>query len=190
MIQDNFERTNLSEAVLPHNSSVFKGTSFIDFMEVDPDALLLLNEDGVIKGVNSNFEKLFRSLRNYFIGRKFIEFLPENHKESFQHKLQKFLEKKNLSHEIEGMEFLTHRCDGEEFMAEIRMGYFQVFNNSGVAISFRDINYREAKNQAILHSNKVIKEQNQRLTNFSNIVSHNLKSHANNFEAILNLLSS
>lgn len=189
MIDNIIERPNLSGDSLPSNSLSQIGTSFIDFMEADPDALLLLNEEGIIQGVNSNFERMFGYQKNYVIGKQVTAFLPEYHKEAFITKLNRFLTKNRQSHEIEGMEFMAHRSNGEEFMAEIRMGCFQVFHNSGVAISFRDINFREEKNKAILHSNKIIREQNRRLTNFSNIVSHNLKSHANNFEAILNLLA-
>lgn len=189
MIDNIIERPNLSGDSLPSNSLSQIGSSFIDFMEADPDALLLLNEEGIIQGVNSNFERMFGYQKNYVIGKQVTAFLPEYHKEAFITKLNRFLTKNRQSHEIEGMEFMAHRSNGEEFMAEIRMGCFQVFHNSGVAISFRDINFREEKNKAILHSNKIIREQNRRLTNFSNIVSHNLKSHANNFEAILNLLA-
>lgn len=189
MINTKTERSILSGDSLPANSLAQIGTAFIDFMEADPDALLLLNEEGIIQGVNSNFERMFGYQKNYVIGKQVTAFLPEYHKEAFIAKLNRFLIKNRETHEIEGMEFIAHRSNGEEFMAEIRMGYFQVFNNSGVAISFRDINWREEKNKAILHSNKIIREQNRRLTNFSNIVSHNLKSHANNFEAILNLLA-
>lgn len=39
----------------------------------------------------------------------------------------------------------------------------------------------------LLKSNKKIEEQNERLLNFSNIVSHNLKSYSNNFSSILDL---
>lgn len=38
-------------------------------------------------------------------------------------------------------------------------------------------------------SNKKVQEQNERLLNFSNIVSHNLKSYSNNLASILNLFS-
>jgi PAS domain S-box-containing protein len=41
----------------------------------------------------------------------------------------------------------------------------------------------------LLKSNKKVQEQNERLLNFSNIVSHNLKSYSNNLSSILNLFS-
>ncbi|MEB2776781.1 PAS domain-containing sensor histidine kinase [Algoriphagus sp. D3-2-R+10] len=42
----------------------------------------------------------------------------------------------------------------------------------------------------LLKTNKKVLEQNKRLLNFSNIVSHNLKSYSNNLSSILNLYSS
>jgi len=41
----------------------------------------------------------------------------------------------------------------------------------------------------LLRSNKKVQEQNERLLNFSNIVSHNLKSHSNNLASILHAFS-
>ncbi|MDP1801204.1 MAG: PAS domain-containing sensor histidine kinase [Bacteroidota bacterium] len=41
----------------------------------------------------------------------------------------------------------------------------------------------------LLKSNRKVQEQNERLLNFSNIVSHNLKSYSNNLSSILNLFS-
>ena len=118
MIDNIIERPNLSGDSLPSNSLSQIGTSFIDFMEADPDALLLLNEEGIIQGVNSNFERMFGYQKNYVIGKQVTAFLPEYHKEAFITKLNRFLTKNRQSHEIEGMECIAHRSNGEEFMAE------------------------------------------------------------------------
>lgn len=53
---------------------------------------------------------------------------------------------------------------------------------------FQDIDERKEKELALQTSFKLINEQNQRLVNFANIVSHNLKSHAANLELTLSLM--
>lgn len=57
----------------------------------------------------------------------------------------------------------------------------------GFFVHVADISQIKLLEKKLLRSNEVIKEQNQRLLSFANIVSHNLKSYANNLKSILDL---
>lgn len=57
----------------------------------------------------------------------------------------------------------------------------------GFFVHVSDITPVKLLEKELLYSNEIIKEQNKRLLNFANIVSHNLKSYASNLASILDL---
>ncbi len=57
----------------------------------------------------------------------------------------------------------------------------------GFFVHVADITPLKLLELELIQSNKKVKEQNERLLNFANIVSHNLKSYANNLGAILEM---
>lgn len=60
----------------------------------------------------------------------------------------------------------------------------------GFFVHVADVTPLKFLENELITSNEKIKEQNRRLLNFSNIVSHNLKSYSNNLASILNLFNS
>jgi PAS domain S-box-containing protein len=57
----------------------------------------------------------------------------------------------------------------------------------GFFVHVADVTPLKLLQKELVKSNKIIGDQNKRLLNFSNIVSHNLKSYSNNLEVILDL---
>ncbi len=58
----------------------------------------------------------------------------------------------------------------------------------GFFVHVADITQVKLLENELVRSNELIKDQNKRLLNFSNIVSHNLRSYANNLKSILDFL--
>lgn len=58
----------------------------------------------------------------------------------------------------------------------------------GFFVHVADITEQKQLEIELVRSNKIINDQNKRLMNFANIVSHNLKSYANNLAAMLDLM--
>jgi len=70
------------------------------------------------------------------------------------------------------------------------ISYFPDFLNGevkGFFVHGADVTYLKLLEKELTQSNKIISDQNNRLLNFANIVSHNLKSYAGNLKAILEL---
>ncbi|HOZ88219.1 MAG TPA: HAMP domain-containing sensor histidine kinase, partial [Bacteroidia bacterium] len=59
----------------------------------------------------------------------------------------------------------------------------------GFFVHVADVTPLKSLEKELIVSNEKISEQNKRLLNFSNIVSHNLKSYSNNLSSILQLMS-
>jgi PAS domain S-box-containing protein len=69
--------------------------------------------------------------------------------------------------------------------------YFPEIENGevkGFFVHVADITPIKLLEEEIIKSNEIIREQNKRLLNFANIVSHNLKSYANNFNSLLDIM--
>lgn len=60
-------------------------------------------------------------------------------------------------------------------------------NINGIVGNFRDISEKKEAEINLNKSYQTVREQNRRLLNFSYIVSHNLRSHSSNIQAILSL---
>lgn len=60
-------------------------------------------------------------------------------------------------------------------------------NINGIVGNFRDISEKKEAEILLDRTYQTVMEQNRRLLNFSYIVSHNLRSHSSNIQAILNL---
>lgn len=59
----------------------------------------------------------------------------------------------------------------------------------GFFVHVADVTPIKVLEKDLVQSNEIIREQNKRLLNFANIVSHNLKSYANNLKAILEMFA-
>ncbi|HEY0768905.1 MAG TPA: HAMP domain-containing sensor histidine kinase, partial [Sphingobacteriaceae bacterium] len=59
----------------------------------------------------------------------------------------------------------------------------------GFFVHVADIGPVKRLEEALIRTNKIINEQNKRLLNFANIVSHNLRSYASNFQSLVELIS-
>lgn len=81
--------------------------------------------------------------------------------------------------------------DGKEFWVKAngRPIYGKKNRVVGIQGVFQDINQEKLKELSLENSLKVIESQNSKLLNFAHIVSHNLRSHASNFQLTLELLA-
>lgn len=59
----------------------------------------------------------------------------------------------------------------------------------GIIVHVADVTPLKTLQTELIKSNEIVNEQNGRLLNFSNIISHNLKSYSNNLASILDLLT-
>jgi PAS domain S-box-containing protein len=151
--------------------------------DVLPDPILLLNEEGIIVSANRHAEILLGYGKDELIQRSFEMLVPSHLKDEWHDLLGRL--KDHNGEDNHG--FVGMKKGGEEFPMEIRATNTIPLGGHSIILSVRDTTFREELYLEIVHSNKILLEQNKRLTNFMNIISHNLKSYSNNFEAILQL---
>ncbi len=119
------------------------------------------------------------------VGGYFYDHLPPERIEYLQSMMSKVLKGEILEYETE-----RTRPNNEKVWYHIKYSpvYTQSKNVSGFVMAVEDITKRKIDELELLNSFKLVTEQNERLLNFSYIVSHNLRSHTSNIKMILNLL--
>ena len=86
-------------------------------------------------------------------------------------------------------EIKTVKANGDEFWHQtIKLPYKQIDDTDNAVLTIvTDITERKQRESDLDNSLDIIGQQNQRLTNFAHIVSHNLRNHAGNISMLLNL---
>ncbi len=86
-------------------------------------------------------------------------------------------------------EIKTVKPNGDEYWHQtIKLPYKQIDSDEYAVLTIvTDITERRQRETELDNSLEIIGQQNQRLTNFAHIVSHNLRNHAGNISMLLNL---
>jgi PAS domain S-box-containing protein len=129
-------------------------------VEHAPDAMVIVNPEGVIEPVNAQTERLFGYYREEMLGRP-IEFLiPERYHN--RHKLERvpYAADPRARPMGVGLELFGARKDGTEFPVEI--GLSPVITRDGIFIasSIRDVGEREAFEDRLQQLNLELEEAN------------------------------
>ncbi|TGL58406.1 PAS domain S-box protein [Leptospira sarikeiensis] len=173
------------ESDLKRSESKFKS-----LLECTPHAILVVNFLGEIILVNQASAKLFEYKKESLVGMKLSSLIPEYHK-------LLFLEQKNCSLSAEQKANLIEnvikptgiRSDGSKFPIETSLTEVPDFEEGAVYFLVKDITWKKEKDEEIRRSLDIISEQNDRLSNFTHIVSHNLRTHSGNIGSILDFLN-
>jgi PAS domain S-box-containing protein len=112
---------------------------FHALLEAAPDAVLLVDEDRVIRLANRRAEALFEYSREQLVGRSVKMLIPERLHEAFFRGPARDLEPGSSSQEIE---LFCLRADGREFPVEIDRGVFQTAEGVRIFAIVREITER------------------------------------------------
>jgi protein-histidine pros-kinase len=136
--------------VHPHGSTTFEG-----LLESAPDAIVVMDTQGLIKLVNRQTEVLFGYAREELIGQPVECLIPERlaaHHPDLRHG---FLKNPSVRAMGAGLELAARRKDGSEFPVDISLSPLETEEGLLVSAAVRDITERkraEAKFQGLLES--------------------------------------
>jgi diguanylate cyclase (GGDEF)-like protein/PAS domain S-box-containing protein len=118
-------------------------------LDAAPEAMIILNEDGVILQVNALAELLFGYQSGTFIGTSVEELIPKDLAKRHREQRRIFHLQPQARHMGEGKHFLSKRKDGKMFFADISLRPYDVDNDNLVIASIRDITH-QIETQSIL----------------------------------------
>ena len=153
---------------------------FKAILENAPDAVLIMKQSGVIHLFNAQTEKLFGFKQTDLIGQSIDTIIP-----GVRHKILSLLltDASQLSGILlldDLIEFVGVNHEAQQIPLEIRFSPLNLGEEIFIMLSIRDITTRK-------ESERFLSESNNRLQNFTYIVSHNLRSHSTNIQSLLEI---
>lgn len=122
------------------------GSNYTDFLAVAPDAIIIIDGDGLIEYVNEQAEFMFRYKRERLIGQPMEILLPERFRERHAEHRVDYVNDPRRRPMGEGLELYGLRSDGIEIAVDISLA--PIASNAGVrfAAAIRDVT---AQKQAV-----------------------------------------
>jgi PAS domain S-box-containing protein len=148
-------------------------------LKVIPDMMFIIGNDGKYLDFKADPEKLYVK-PEMFLGKTIREVMPSNVVDTHLNAVKKAMS----TGEVVSYEYSLSLHDGEHhFLARI-----VAFGDDRTVTLVTDITDRVNDMNRIASLLDLKEKQNQRLTSFTHIVSHNLRSHTANLQGVLNLL--
>lgn len=131
------------------------GDVFRQLVDAAPDAMVIVNEQGVIELVNIQAEALFGYMRNELIGEPVEILVPERFRESHVKHRVAYTQNPKTRPMGTGLELFGRAKDGSEFPIEISLSPLRIDGRMYVSSAIRNISDRrraERKFRALLES--------------------------------------
>jgi len=173
-IRDITER-KLAERHLAQMESRYRG-----LLEAAPDAMVLMNTDGLIVLLNLQAEKQFGYRRDELAGRPLRTVIPEVWTiiADVKQRVAGALRSADNSQAQEigaGIEFNGRRKDNSDFPIEVTLSILRTVEGVLVTVAIRDITTRKQAEARLLQTMRELNRSNEELGQFAYIASHDLQ---------------
>ena len=148
---------------------------FRTLLESAPDAMVIVDTEGLITIVNTQTEIMFGYTRRELLGKPIEMLLPERlHEQHLRHR-RAYVKEPMLRPMGQGLELPGRRKNGDEFPVEISLSPVESENGRFVSSTIRDVTERVHMEKAINAARQEAERANKANTAFLAAASHDLR---------------
>lgn len=148
-------------------------------VESSPNSIILVNENGEIKLINTKTEELFGYNRSELVGNKIESLTPDIYENNHALLWNQFLKSPQARSTGVGRELYVKRKDGAEILIEIAFNPISTTEGDLILITIIDITDRKKKEVELEHYRQKLEKTNKNLNHFASVAAHDMKSPLN-----------
>ncbi len=159
---DSFDRPEGAEGTLGRRHAVGAAILSPSLLEAVPDAIIAVNQDGIILQVNSQAEAMFGYTRDELAGQRIEILVPERQRDPHRHHRTQFTEQPRMRRMGAGLDLRGRRRDGSEFPVEISLSPVPTDDGIVVLSAIRDISDRKRIEEELRRANEELSQRKDR----------------------------
>jgi len=148
---------------------------FQAFLDVAPDALILVRSDGTIHSVNEQAERLFGYARGELIGRPHELLMPDRYREPHTEHQRRYFENPRRRPMGSDLEIYGRTRDGREIPLEVSLSPMEMPEGTIALAAVRDNTERKQAEQTLRAAKKTAEIANALKSRFVAAASHDLR---------------
>lgn len=149
---------------------------FHGFLEAAPDAVVIIDGNGVIALVNSQTEQLFGYGRAELLGRPLEMLMPERYRGSHFAQTRAYTADPRARPMGSGLDLFGMRKDGSEFPIDVSISPLPPQKEIFIASTIRDMTSHRRLEEELRQRTRELEEADRQKDNFLSTVAHELRS--------------